>query len=70
MLSCICGYHEYHLEELWCEREKPRNPYAVVVKKDDIHSAIARGKFQKCSMLLKIHVKKFYVLIFCCLAES
>ena len=45
-LSCVCGYNEYQRvwmaevgEELWCERERPRNPtdsYAVVVKKDGI----------------------------------
>ena len=75
-LSCVHGYHEYQMavveKEFWCERERPRNPrdpYAVVVKKDGIHSAIAYSKFQKCSMLLIIHVKKFHVLNFCCLAE-
>ena len=59
-------------EELRYEKERPQNPrdpYAVVVKKDDIHSAIACSKFRKCSMLLIIHVKKFHVLNLCCLAE-
>ena len=45
-LSCVCGYHEYQRvwtaavgEELCCKREtrqNPRDPYAVVVKKDGI----------------------------------
>ena len=59
-------------EELRCKTERPQNPrdpYAVVVKKDGIHSAIARSKFRKCSMLLIIHVKKFHVFNYCCLAE-
>ena len=32
--------------------------------------AKASGKFQKCSKLLIVHVKKFHVLNFQCLAES
>ena len=80
MLSCVRGYHEYQRvwmaavgKELWCERERPlnpRDPYAVVVKKDGITvSHLPCSKFRKCSMLLIIQVKKFHVLNFCCLAE-
>ena len=46
ILNCVRGYHEYQRiwtatmgEELRCERERPQNPrdpYAIVVKKDGI----------------------------------
>ena len=74
-LSCVCEHHECQRvwmtavgEELRCKRERPQNPrdpYVVVVKKDGITVGhLPHGKFQKCSMLLIIHVKKFHVLNF------
>ena len=46
--------------------------YAVVVKKDGTYVsqlAKAHGKFRKCSMSLIIHMEKFHILNFRCLAE-
>ena len=62
-LSCVHGFHEYQRvwtvavgEELCCKKETPRNPrdpYAVVVKKDGITVGHLPCKISRiCSLFL------------------
>lgn len=65
ILSCVRGYHEYHRiwtttmgEELQWERERPRNPrdpYAVVVKKNGIVVGHLPRKISKICSLFLMH---------------